>query len=77
MEGSIRVKREWASEGEQKSVCEPERTLRYQIQHMSVCDEWVSDTKPGGTAGVLLLSLQVMNAGDEGIFFISKKHILF
>ncbi len=58
MESSISDKGEWASEGEQKIVCKPERTLRYQIQHMSVCAEWVSDTKPGGTAGVLLLSLQ-------------------
>ncbi len=31
--------REWASEGEPKEVGETERTLRYQIKHMIVCDE--------------------------------------
>lgn len=30
---------EWASEGESKTVDETERILRYQIGHMSVCDE--------------------------------------
>ena len=41
VEDRIEGIREWTSEGKQNSVCEPERTLRYQIQHMSVCDEWV------------------------------------
>lgn len=72
MRSSISDKREWASEGELNPVGEPERILRYQIRHMSVCDEWVDDTKPGGTAGVLLLSLQNVVVGDEGIFLFLK-----
>ena len=60
---------EWASEGEQNPVCEPERTLRYQIQHMVVCVERVSmDTKPGGTAGVRTLVPAEVVVGDGGIF---------
>ncbi|WP_337606909.1 hypothetical protein [Claveliimonas sp.] len=32
------TKKEWASEGERNTVvCKPERELRYQRQHMSVC----------------------------------------
>lgn len=31
--------KEWASEGESKAVDETERRLRYQIEHMIVCDE--------------------------------------
>ena len=34
---------EWTSEGEQKWVCKPERTLRYQMEHMLVCIEWVCE----------------------------------
>ena len=30
---------EWASEGKPKEEGETERTLRYQIKHMIVCDE--------------------------------------
>ena len=36
--------REWASEGEPKEVGETERTLRYQIKHMIVCDERMLNT---------------------------------
>lgn len=39
VEGSMDNLREWAFEGEPKAVGETERTLRYQIKHMVVCDE--------------------------------------
>lgn len=54
MECSIRNLGEWASEGKSKAqVDETERILRYQIKHMTVCDERMYDysIKPGGTAG--------------------------
>ena len=54
MESGVRSLGEWASEGKSKEqVDETERILRYQIKHMSVCDEWMYDSsiKPGGTAG--------------------------
>lgn len=35
--------REWASEGESNTVDETERTLRYQIGHMTVCDERIRE----------------------------------
>ena len=56
------------------TVCEPERTLRYQIQYMLVYVEWVFNTKPGGTAGVILLSLQILIVGDEGIFLWENRN---
>ena len=34
---------EWASEGESKRVDETERTLRYQIRHMTVCNERIRE----------------------------------
>lgn len=34
---------EWASEGESKTVDETERTLRYQIKHMTVCNERIRE----------------------------------
>lgn len=39
VEGGMNSLEEWASEGESKTVDETERILRYQIRHMSVCDE--------------------------------------
>lgn len=39
VEGGMDSLEEWASEGESKTVDETERILRYQIGHMSVCDE--------------------------------------
>lgn len=52
-------------------VCEPERILRYQILHMFVCDEWVDNTKPGGTAGVYTLVPAVkLIAGDRSFFIL-------
>lgn len=39
VEGSMNGLKEWASEGESKTVDETERILRYQIGHMSVCNE--------------------------------------
>lgn len=43
----------------------------HSVIKFSICQYAMSGymyTKPGGTAGVLLLSLQVMFVGDEGIF---------
>ncbi len=52
VEGGMSTLKEWASEGESKTVDETERTLRYQIKHMIVCDERMCICiKPGGTAG--------------------------
>ena len=39
---------------------------------MLVCDEWVLDTKPGGTAGVYALVPAERIVGDEGIFLCMK-----
>lgn len=39
--------KEWASEGESKKVDETERTLRYQIRHMTVCNERVRKYQAG------------------------------
>ena len=41
VEGGMGSLREWALEGEPKKVGETERMLRYQIEHMIVCDERV------------------------------------
>lgn len=42
----------------------------YFVKKSGICVYALSgyDTKPGGTAGVLLLSLQDVVVGDEGIF---------
>lgn len=52
VEGGMSSLKEWASEGESKIVDETERILRYQTEHMIVCDERMRICiKPGGTAG--------------------------
>ena len=70
VEGSIRVRWEWASEGEQKRVCEPERILRYQIQHMIVCDEWVCEYQAGWhRRSFTLVPASDCYCGRQGYFF--------
>lgn len=59
VESSISDGNEWASEGEQKLQYASRR--EYSVIKFSICQYAMSgyaNTKPGGTAGVLLLSLQ-------------------
>ncbi len=72
MEGSSGRRGEWTSEGEQNDkVCEPERSLRYKISICLYAMSGYLNTKPGGTAGVLLLSLQ-KELWETGVFFYAR-----
>jgi len=69
---------EWTREGEQKgSILRAEYVRRRWLfvnksRYMIVYNEWTFYVKPGGTAGVLLLSLQ-RNAVARDFFLPNKK----
>ena len=70
VESGIKDLGEWASEGESKRVDETERTLRYQIRHMTVCNERIREvsSRVAPQKHVSLLSQQ-RKLGTEAFFF--------
>ena len=72
VECSVSDKGEWASEGERKIVCKPERILRYQSQHMLVCVKWVWKYQAGWhRRSFALVPARNVIVGDKS-FFVCK-----